>query len=78
MEKTPLSMRKHIAIAGETNAGKSSLFNRLLGQETAIVSEVRGTTTDPVVKAMELTPYGRWRSLTQRGWEMRQNLAANV
>lgn len=58
MEKTPLSMRKHIAIVGETNAGKSSLFNRLLGQETAIVSEVRGTTTDPVVKAMELIPYG--------------------
>ena len=58
MEKTPLSMRKHIAIVGETNAGKSSLFNRLLGQEAAIVSEVRGTTTDPVVKAMELIPYG--------------------
>lgn len=58
MEKTPLSMRKHIAIAGETNAGKSSLFNLLLGQENAIVSPVRGTTTDPVIKAMELIPYG--------------------
>ncbi len=58
VEKTPLSMRKHIAILGQTNAGKSTLFNRLLGQETAIVSEQPGTTTDPVTKAMELIPYG--------------------
>lgn len=58
MEKTPLSMRKHIAILGKTNAGKSSLFNGLLGQETSIVSEISGTTTDPVTKAMELTDYG--------------------
>lgn len=58
MEKTPLSMRKSIAIFGMTNAGKSSLFNGLLGQEASIVSEVSGTTTDPVVKAMELVGYG--------------------
>ncbi len=58
MEKTPISMRKHIAILGKTNAGKSTLFNLLLGQETAIVSDVPGTTTDPVVKTMELIPYG--------------------
>ncbi len=58
MEKTPLSMRKHIAILGKTNAGKSTLFNLLLGQDTAIVSEMPGTTTDPVIKAMELIPYG--------------------
>lgn len=58
VEKTPLSMRKHIAILGKTNAGKSTLFNLLLGQEVAIVSNVPGTTTDPVVKAMELIPYG--------------------
>lgn len=58
VEKTPLSMRKHIAILGRTNAGKSTLFNQLLGQETAIVSEHPGTTTDPVTKAMELIPYG--------------------
>lgn len=58
VEKTPLSMRKHIAIMGRTNAGKSTLFNQLLGQETAIVSEQPGTTTDPVIKAMELIPYG--------------------
>lgn len=58
MEKTPLSMRKHIAIFGSTNAGKSTLFNKLLGQDAAIVSEISGTTTDPVTKAMELIPYG--------------------
>ncbi len=58
MEKTPLSMRKHIAIFGQTNAGKSTLFNGILGQEVSIVSEVSGTTTDPVTRAMELIPYG--------------------
>ena len=58
MEQTPLAMRKHIAIFGSTNAGKSTLFNALLGQDLAIVSEVSGTTTDPVTKAMELIPYG--------------------
>lgn len=58
MEKTPLSMRKQIALVGDTNAGKSTLFNLLLGQDVSIVSEVHGTTTDPVTKAMELIPYG--------------------
>ena len=51
-------MRKHVAIFGAANAGKSTLFNKLLGQEAAIVSDVSGTTTDPVTKAMELIPYG--------------------
>lgn len=58
MEKTPVSLRKHIAILGNTNAGKSTLFNALLGQNVSIVSDVHGTTTDPVIKAMELIPYG--------------------
>lgn len=58
MEKTPMSMRKHVAIFGDTNVGKSTLFNKLLGQDIAIVSSVRGTTTDPISKAMELIPYG--------------------
>lgn len=58
MNNTPLSMRTHIAIFGNTNAGKSSLFNALLGQSIAIVSDKRGTTADPVTKAFELIPYG--------------------
>lgn len=51
-------MRKQVVLAGKTNAGKSTVFNLLLGQDVSIVSEVSGTTTDPVVKAMELIPYG--------------------
>ena len=58
MEKTPLSMRTHVSVFGDTNAGKSALFNKLIGQDMVIVSDVRGTTTDPVTKAMELIPYG--------------------
>lgn len=58
MEKTPMSLRKHIAIFGRTNAGKSTLFNAVLGQDVSIVSDVSGTTTDPVLRAMELIPYG--------------------
>lgn len=53
-----ISARKHIAIIGDVNAGKSMLLNMLLGQDAAVVSNVRGTTTDPVIKAAELLPYG--------------------
>ena len=58
MEKTPLAFRTHVSIFGNTNAGKSSLFNKLIGQDMMIVSSEKGTTTDPVTKAMELIPYG--------------------
>ncbi len=58
MEKTPIAFRTHVSIFGAANAGKSSLFNAMLDQDMAIVSEKRGTTTDPVTKAMELIPYG--------------------
>ncbi len=58
MEKTPLAFRTHVSIFGNTNAGKSSLFNKLIGQDMMIVSAEKGTTTDPVTKAMELIPYG--------------------
>lgn len=58
MKKTPIANRPHVGIYGNTNAGKSSLFNAIFGQDIAIVSEYRGTTTDPIIKAMELNPYG--------------------
>ncbi|MCR4436757.1 MAG: [FeFe] hydrogenase H-cluster maturation GTPase HydF [Clostridiales bacterium] len=58
MNETPRSERVHIAIFGRRNAGKSSLINALTGQEAALVSPVKGTTTDPVYKAMELLPIG--------------------
>ena len=55
---TPKSLRLHIGIFGRRNAGKSSLLNALTGQQTALVSPVPGTTTDPVEKPMELLPLG--------------------
>lgn len=58
MNSTPNSNRKHIVIYGKTNSGKSSLINKLVGQDVALVSEREGTTTDPVSKAMELLPVG--------------------
>lgn len=58
MNETPLANRMHIGIFGRRNAGKSSLINAITGQELAIVSDVKGTTTDPVSKAMELLPIG--------------------
>lgn len=58
MEKKPVSLRPHIVLCGDVNAGKSSLMNALTGQESAIVSDVPGTTTDAVSKAMELLPFG--------------------
>ncbi|MGB9710597.1 MAG: [FeFe] hydrogenase H-cluster maturation GTPase HydF [Thermodesulfovibrio sp.] len=54
----PKSQRLHIALFGRRNAGKSSLINALTGQDLAIVSDVPGTTTDPVFKAMEILPLG--------------------
>ena len=58
MNETPSSERLHIAFFGRRNAGKSSLLNAVTGQDLAVVSEVRGTTTDPVLKSMELLPVG--------------------
>ncbi len=55
---TPSSERLHIGIFGRRNAGKSSLINAITGQDLAIVSEQKGTTTDPVLKVMELHPIG--------------------
>ncbi len=58
MNTTPRSNRLHIAFFGQTNAGKSSLINALTGQDIALVSDIKGTTTDPVYKAMEILPIG--------------------
>ncbi len=58
LNNTPSSERTHIGIFGKRNAGKSSIINALTGQNLAIVSDIRGTTTDPVPKTMELLPLG--------------------
>lgn len=58
LNATPSPNRTHIGFFGKRNAGKSSLVNAVTGQELAVVSEVKGTTTDPVQKAMELLPLG--------------------
>lgn len=58
MNTTPMAFRLHISIFGRRNVGKSTLINAVTNQEIAIVSEVAGTTTDPVFKAMELLPIG--------------------
>ncbi len=58
MNHTPTSERLHIGIFGKRNAGKSSIINAITEQDLAIVSDVKGTTTDPVMKAMELLPLG--------------------
>lgn len=58
LNQTPKSNRIHIAFFGQTNAGKSSLINAVTSQDIALVSEISGTTTDPVYKAMELLPLG--------------------
>lgn len=58
LNDTPSANRIHIGIFGKRNAGKSSVINAITGQDFAIVSEVKGTTTDPVYKSMELLPMG--------------------
>lgn len=58
MNNTPASERIHIGFFGRRNAGKSSIVNAVTGQELAVVSDVKGTTTDPVYKTMELLPLG--------------------
>ena len=58
LNDTPKSDRIHIGIFGRRNAGKSSIINAITSQNLAVVSKVKGTTTDPVQKAMELLPLG--------------------
>lgn len=58
LNSTPSSDRIHIGFFGRRNAGKSTLVNAITNQEISVVSDVRGTTTDPVIKTMELLPLG--------------------
>lgn len=58
LNEAPRGVRVHLALFGKRNAGKSSVINAITGQETAIVSGVKGTTTDPVFKSMEILPIG--------------------
>lgn len=58
MTNTPNANRLHIAILGRTNSGKSSLINAITGQDTSVVSDIKGTTTDVVYKAMEIPKVG--------------------
>lgn len=74
MNNTPNANRKHIGIYGNTNSGKSSIMNKILGQEISLVSSVEGTTTDPVQKAMELIPFGPVLLIDTAGLEDKSEL----
>ena len=67
MNQTPAGERLHIGFFGRRNVGKSSLVNAITGQSLAIVSDVKGTTTDPVYKSMELLPLGPVRIIDTPG-----------
>ena len=58
INNTPRANRLHIGIFGKRNSGKSSLINALTGQDISVVSDIAGTTTDPVYKAMEIQGIG--------------------
>ncbi|MBO6293502.1 MAG: [FeFe] hydrogenase H-cluster maturation GTPase HydF [Selenomonas sp.] len=76
MVETPKGNRLHIGIFGRVNSGKSSLLNALTGQELAVVSEVPGTTTDPVKKAVELRGIGPCLLIDTAGFEDEGELGA--
>ena len=69
MEQTPRANRIHIGIYGRCNSGKSSLINAITGQQTAVVSEVAGTTTDTVNKSMELPGVGAVTFIDTAGFD---------
>lgn len=76
MNQTPASERVHISFFGKRNAGKSSVINAVTGQDLAIVSSVRGTTTDPVYKTMELLPLGPFMIIDTPGIDDEGELGA--
>lgn len=69
LNNTPSGERVHIGFFGRRNAGKSSLVNAVTGQELSVVSDVKGTTTDPVYKAMELLPLGAVEIIDTPGYD---------
>ncbi len=73
---TPRGLRPHIVLAGKCNAGKSALLNALVDQDVAIVSDTPGTTTDPVLKASELVPFGPVVFVDTAGIDDKTDLAA--
>ena len=76
MEQTPRANRIHIGIYGRCNSGKSSLINAITGQQTAVVSEVAGTTTDTVNKSMELPGVGAVTFIDTAGFDDTGELVA--
>ena len=77
LNNTPSAERLHIGIFGKRNAGKSSVINALTGQNLAIVSDIKGTTTDPVLKSMELLPLVQSSSSILRDLMMMQMFSAH-
>lgn len=76
MNATPSGDRIHIGFFGRRNAGKSSVVNAVTGQDLAVVSDVKGTTTDPVSKAMELLPLGPVMIIDTPGFDDEGELGA--
>ncbi len=76
LNATPSAERTHIGIFGKRNAGKSSLINAITGQNLAIVSDTKGTTTDPVYKAMEILPLGPVMIIDTPGFDDEGELGA--
>ena len=74
MNSAPQSLRRHIAIFGRRNVGKSSLLNAITGQQVAIVSPEAGTTTDPVNRAMEILPLGPCMLIDTAGFDDEGNV----
>ncbi|MFA6948884.1 MAG: GTPase [Eubacteriales bacterium] len=75
LQDTPRSTRLHIGIFGKRNSGKSTLINALTNQNIAVVSDIAGTTTDPIYKSMEIKESVRWCLSIQQALTTRASLA---
>ena len=76
LQETPSGNRLHIGIFGKTNSGKSAFINAFSGQSVSIVADVKGTTTDPVYKAMEIAPLGPCVLIDTAGFDDEGELGA--